>query len=121
MLLLIFLEQVKFTYSNEYKIKLGVSKETISTYSVYSEEVSKEMSKVIANYTNSNYGIGVTGKLNRADIHNQSGSDSLVFISIYDKEHDKYYNDTVTCTKEVRSENKELVLNKVIEILHNIL
>ena len=109
------------TYSNEYKIKLGVSKETISTYSVYSEEVSKEMSKVIADYTNSNYGIGVTGKLNRADIHNQSGSDSLVFISIYDKEHDKYYNDTFTCTKEVRSENKELVLNKVIEILHNIL
>ena len=55
------------TYSNEYKIKMGVSSNIIDKYTVYSTETSNEMSKNISNYTNSNYGIGVTGKLNRVD------------------------------------------------------
>ena len=31
------------TYSNEYKIKMGVNPETINKYTVYSAEVAKEM------------------------------------------------------------------------------
>ena len=80
------------TYSNDYKVKMGVSASTIDKYTVYSEEVAKEMSKVISNYTNSNYGVGVTGKLNRADINNPYGQDNLVYISVYDKNNDKYYD-----------------------------
>ena len=57
------------TYSNEYKIKMGVKKETIDEYSVYSIEVAKEMSKQISDFAGSNYGIGITGKLNRQDEH----------------------------------------------------
>ena len=53
------------TYSNEYKIKMGVNKTTIDTYSVYSMEVAKEMSKSISNFANSDIGIGVTGKLGK--------------------------------------------------------
>ena len=33
------------TYSNEYKIKMGVDKSVIDNYSVYSMETAKEMSK----------------------------------------------------------------------------
>ena len=33
------------TYSNEYKIKMGVNKEVINKYSVYSIETANEMSK----------------------------------------------------------------------------
>ena len=55
------------TYSNEYKIKMGVSKDIIDKYSVYSMETANEMSKNISLFTNSNYGIGITGKLNRID------------------------------------------------------
>ena len=39
------------TYSNEYKIKMGVSEETINKYTVYSMEVAKIMAKAIVNYT----------------------------------------------------------------------
>ena len=65
-------EVLKFsaiTYSNEYKIKLGVDSKIIDKYTVYSIETADEMSKVISNYTNSNYGVGITGKLSRPDIN----------------------------------------------------
>ena len=55
------------TYSNEFKIKMGVSSGVMDKYSVYSIETAMEMSKNISKFTNSNYGIGITGKLNRKD------------------------------------------------------
>lgn len=109
------------TYSNDYKVKMGVSASTIDKYTVYSEEVAKEMSKVISNYTNSNYGVGITGKLNRADINNPYGQDNLVYISVYDKNNDTYHTSTVTCTKDTRPKNKELVIEKVVSIMNNII
>ena len=117
-------EIIKFsaiTYSNEYKIKIGIQKETIDKYTVYSQEVANEMSKIISNYTNSDYGIGITGKLNSPDPNNQIGLDNLVYISIYDKNKNTYHNDIVKCKNQSRIKNKEQVLNKVIEILKNIL
>ena len=105
------------TYSNEYKIKMGVSKKTIDEYSVYSIEVAKEMSKSISDFTNSSLGIGITGKLNRFDINNPFGEDNVVFISIYDKEKDKYYTEKLEVKEKSRKENKELVINLIKEKL----
>ena len=109
------------TYSNEYKIKLGVSEELISKYSVYSKEVSDSMSKTISNYTNSDYGIGITGKLNRVDKNNEFGSDNVVYISIYDRLNDRFYNYIITVLYDDRCKNKEMVLNEVIRLLEEIL
>lgn len=53
------------TYSNEYKIKMGVNSDIIDEYSVYSMETANEMSKKISDFTISDYGIGITGKINR--------------------------------------------------------
>lgn len=109
------------TYSNEFKIKMGVKKETIDKYSVYSENVAIEMSKCIASFSNSDYGIGITGKLNKADEANLYGEDNLVFISIYDKKIDKNYNYQIHVFEKSREENKnkviELVLAKLIDIV----
>ena len=55
------------TYSNEFKIKMGVSEDVIDTYSVYSIETAREMSKNISDFTNSDFSVGITGKLNRFD------------------------------------------------------
>jgi len=113
-------EVLKFsavTYSNEYKIKMGVSSDIIDKYSVYSIETAMEMSKNISEFTNSNYGIGITGKLNRVDVNNLCGSDNEVFISIYDKDLDKFYNYDLEVNKGSRKENKELVINLIIEKL----
>lgn len=105
------------TYSNEFKIKMGVSKDIIDKYSVYSMETADEMSLNISKFTDSNYGVGITGKLNRIDEDNPYGEDNIVFISIYDKENNKFYNDKIKVTKKSRKQNKELVIKKVVEML----
>lgn len=109
------------TYSNEFKIKMGVPKDIIDTYSVYSIETAIEMSKKISEFTNSNYGIGITGKLNRVDPHNLSSDDNTVYFSIYNKDKNTNYNDSLKVTKETRKENKEEVIEKIIDKFYKIL
>ena len=109
------------TYSNKFKIKMGVSKEIIDKYTVYSQEVANEMSKKISEFANSDYGIGVTGKLNRVGRFNPFGPDNIVYISIYSKKDNKFHNATVECTESSRKENKELVINTVIYLLKTII
>ena len=87
------------TYSNEYKIKMGVDKNIIDKYSVYSIETAREMSKNISEFSNSNYGVGITGRLNRVDKFNPGGKDNEVFISIYDKDLDKFYDKLILADK----------------------
>lgn len=109
------------TYSNEFKIKMGVDSNIIDKYSVYSIETAMEMSKNISAFTDSNYGIGITGKLNRVDKNNLFGSDNRVFISIYDKDNNEFHNYQIDVNKETRKENKELVINLIIDKLLTIL
>ena len=108
------------TYSNEFKIKMGVDSKVIDKYSVYSMETAREMSKKISCYTNSNYGVGVTGKLCRVDNNNLFGEDNLVFISIYDKDNNKYYCDKLYVTGRNRKESKKQVLDKFMELFKTI-
>lgn len=109
------------TYSNEYKIKMGVSKEIIDQYSVYSQETADEMSRHISEFAHSDYGVGITGKLNRVDKENPFGADNVVFISIFDRAKEICYHDQVEATLASRRENKELVLNKIVDHLQQIL
>ena len=109
------------TYSNEFKIKMGVSKEVIDKYSVYSMETAHEMSKSISNFANSTYGVGITGKLNRVDKNNLHGDDSTVYISVYDPLNDKHYDSVIKAIKSNRKDNKDLVIEEVIKILLEIL
>jgi len=109
------------TYSNEFKIKMGVSEEVIDKYSVYSMETAHEMSKAISNFANSTYGVGITGKLNRVDKNNLHGDDSTVYISVYDSLNDKHYDSVIKAIKSNRKDNKDLVIEEVIKILLEIL
>lgn len=103
------------TYSNEYKIKMGVSSEIIDKYSVYSQETADEMSRNIAKFAGSDIGVGITGKLNRVDVNNPYGEDNVVFISVYDSKNNKYYKNKVEAVLGSRKENKELVIEKIME------
>lgn len=103
------------TYSNEFKIKMGVSKETIDTYTVYSRETARKMAKAIATFANADIGIGITGKLNRQDEKNPYGEDNKVFVALYEK--GKYEEVEIVAFKQTRKKNKELVIQKIIEIL----
>lgn len=109
------------TYSNEYKIKMGVDKNIIDKYSVYSVETAKDMSKKISDFSDADYGIGVTGKLNRVDENNLYGKDNIVYISIYDRENDRYYTYDLEVKNRSRKDNKNLVINLIVEKLKEIL
>ncbi len=118
-------EVLKFsavTYSNDFKIKMGVDEEIINKYTVYSSEVAKEMSKKISDFTDSNYGIGVTGRFNRVDKANLVGGNSdTIYISLYDKDSDKYILEEVKAINDAREENKKIVVKKVAEMVKSVL
>ena len=109
------------TYSNEYKIRMGVPEEIIDKYSVYSFEVSDSMALNISNFSHSDLGVGITGKLNRDDNNNPFGEDNVVFISIFDKREDKYYREKIEAVCESRSKNKDLVIAKICEMIREII
>lgn len=117
-------EVLKFsavTYSNEYKIKMGVDSNIIDKYSVYSLETARSMSLNISKFANSDYGIGITGKLNRVDKRNLYGDDNKVYVSIYDREYDKFYDIAILVTEASRKENKQVVIDTIIAKLGSIL
>ena len=109
------------TYSNEFKIKMGVDEKLIEKYTVYSIETANEMSKNIAIFTNSNYGVGITGQLNRYDPYNKTNENNIVYISIYDKESNSFINKKIKVSEKSRRDNKEIIINEVIDILKKLL
>lgn len=116
-------EVLKFsaiTYSNEFKVKMGVDKKIIDKYSVYSFNVSRQMAKVISNFTKSTYGVGITGKINRVDVNNMSGKDNEIFVTIYNSKSDSYEDVLITCPNKPREECKKyitVVISKLLDIV----
>lgn len=108
------------TYSNEYKIKMGVSKETIDKYTVYSQETADAMAKAISDFANSSYGVGITGKLNKKDPANPAGDDNVVYVTIYERKTNTYHNLKLEVENQTRRENKEFIIRKIGEMLLNI-
>ncbi len=109
------------TYSNEYKIKMGVSSETIDKYSVYSIEVAREMSKSISDFAHSDIGVGVTGKMGVVDPANPYGDDNTIYVSIYEKKNKQYHEIKMHTKYEDRKDNKELIIKRIEEELLSIL
>lgn len=105
------------TYSNEYKIKMGVSKEVIDKYSVYSMNVAREMAKKISDFASSDIGVGITGKINRVDENNLFGDDNKIFYAIYDKKSDKYYEYELIAINDTRLNNKKYIMENISKSL----
>lgn len=108
-------------YSNEAKIKMGISKETIDKYSVYSIEVAKEMSRRISLFTNSTYGIGITGKLGREDNKNPNSDNNTVYISVYSKKDNNYQTNIIRVNEDKREDNKKIVVKEAIRLLEGMI
>ncbi len=105
------------TYSNEYKIKMGVSKEVIDKYSVYSMNVAREMAKNISDFASSDIGVGITGKINRVDENNLFGDDNKIYYAIYDKNSDKYYEYELIAINDTRLNNKKYIMENISKSL----
>ena len=61
------LEGSYIAYSNEAKVKLGVSAEVIEKYSVYSPETARAMAQTCAAAFGADIGIGITGTMGNVD------------------------------------------------------
>ena len=109
------------TYSNEFKIKMGVDEKIIEKYTVYSIETANKMSRNIAIFTNSSYGIGITGQLNRYDLYNKTNENNIVYISIYNKDNNSYINKKIKVSEKSRKDNKEIIISEVVDSLKKLL
>lgn len=110
------------TYSNEYKVKMGVDSKVIDKFSVYSMETAEEMSKNITQFTNADIGVGITGKINREDVNNNFGDNNKIFISIFYKKNNKFFNCSLEADSKLnREENKKIIVNRIICELKKIL
>lgn len=79
------------------------------------------MSYAISKYANSDYGVGITGKLNREDPANLYGDNNVVYISIFDKGNNTYKDLTLKVKENTRYKNKLEVLNALKEMMLDIL
>ena len=109
------------TYSNEFKIKMGVPKEIIDKYTVYSIETSASMAKEITKFSNSTYGVGITGQIGRIDPSNNTGNVNEIFVTIYNSKNDTYHSFKINTKEESRLESKKYIVDRILEELLNIL
>ncbi len=74
------------TYSNEAKIRMGVSEEILNGYGVYSKETAAEMARACREFYDADTGIGVTGSFGNADPNNKDRVPGEVFFAISTRE-----------------------------------
>lgn len=106
------------TYSNDAKIKRGVSSNIIDKYSVYSKNVASEMATVVKKEAKVNIGIGITGQLGTIDPNNNQDTLNKVWYAI---DYKKKYVKMVEVPNLNRRKQKEFVIKSVIDDLFNIL
>lgn len=77
------LEGAYVTYCNAAKIKCGVPREVIETYTVYSEQTAAAMAEACRRAYNADIGIGVTGTMGNVDPANPEASEpGQVYVGI---------------------------------------
>lgn len=102
------------SYSNHMKEKYGMDPSIIEKYTVYSMEVAREMARLATVNGESDYGVGITGTLNRQDPNNSTDKMNMVYFAIYDKKEDLYLEQTLSVSSLDRVENKGLVMRLIV-------
>lgn len=106
------------TYTNEYKIKMGVDSRIIDKFGVYSVETSKAMAKSICLLTGSDVGIGISGNLNLNDEKENKGG--IIYFSIYQLIEKKFYTKVLTINNPKREISKKAIINAIIDTLYSL-
>lgn len=104
------------TYSNDAKIKQGVSEKVIEEHTVYSAETAIEMAKTVKYQTGADFGIGVTGQLGRIDPNNPVDKLNVVWFAIMTRDDEIFVRKSRVPDFE-RDEQKDFVINMVARSL----
>lgn len=102
------------SYSNHMKEKYGIDSKIIDQYTVYSMEVAKEMARLATVNGESDYGVGITGTLNRQDPNNPTDKMNMVYFAIYDQKEDAYIEQTMSVSSFDRVENKKMIMRLLV-------
>lgn len=94
------------TYTNDQKIKCGVSEKIINEKGVYSAECSESMAFSSAKNSNSNIGIGITGTFSNLDKNNVDSKRGIVYYTIV-------LNDKVLLSKMLELDEELLNNNRL--------
>lgn len=107
------------TYTNNQKVRVGVSQLIIDRKGVYSKECALEMAKACKNNTDSNIGIGVTGTLGNLDPNNKDSELGVIYAAfvINDLEFNSKIQLTIDELNLNREEQKQIVVNRILEDL----
>ena len=108
------LKESYVTYSNEAKIKQGVSNKIIEKYTVYSKETAIEMARAVKRQTNSDIAIGVTGQLGRIDPNNPVDKLNCVWFAIASNTSEIYVKE-IHVPDETREKQKQVVLENIAQ------
>ena len=93
------------TYSNQFKIKFGVDKNTIDKYT---KETAEEMAKNVAKFASSNIGVGITGELG-----NTINKEPKVYYSIFFADEDRFINKILEVKNIPRAKNKQKIAEEL--------
>ncbi|MBP3504182.1 MAG: nicotinamide-nucleotide amidohydrolase family protein [Bacilli bacterium] len=112
------------TYSKEAKIKiLGVKKETLDEYSVYSKETAYEMAKGLSLISKANVSVSITGLAGGNSYNSSDGKfNSCIIINYDNQEHViNLFKDEKGSRNEVRKKQVNYVFYQIIKALKEIL
>ena len=109
------------SYSNHMKEKYGMDSKIIDQYTVYSMEVAREMARLATVNGESDYGVGITGTLNRQDPNNPTDKMNMVYFAIYDQKKDTYIEQTMSVSSFDRVENKKMIMRLLVMRLKTLL
>ncbi len=109
------------TYCNEAKIMQGVPAETISRWTVYSEETARAMAAACRSTYDADIGIGVTGTMGNTDPANEEASvPGEVYFAVSIRSGTRSYHDSLPAQPS-RLAYKLLVAEQVCDRLMEIL
>lgn len=107
-------------YSNNQKINIGIDKNVINKYGVYSYECSSEMAKVCKKIFSSQIGIGITGFFSEVN-NNNIIKKGKVHVCIYYNSNEFYNLIDIPNEIKSKSEQKKYICEKTLNYIYDIL
>lgn len=110
------------TYSNEAKVKAGVSESIIDEFGVYSAQTATAMANAVKNAFRSDIGVGITGSFGNTDPNNADSKVGDVYFHITQENshfHLTYWNLDVS-RKVMKQKTVDIVLATMEAMLHRL-
>ncbi len=109
------------TYSNEEKLRHGVSRDIIDEYGVYSSECSQAMAKAAKVYYQTDIAVSITGSTGNIDPNNSGSVTGVAYFSIAIGQECFDYQIVIDVTgydrKQIKQKYADIVYKQLLDLL----